>query len=419
MEEEALCPAAPAFDVNTALQALTQNALVTQQQLHLLQQAITRSTEGRCNIKLQPYNASRPEDFARFEEAARNAIRANNWQWPTAGYAILGALEGQAIDIARSAKPDDYNSTDDFLVALKELFVSPAHKQKAMVEFMTRIQRSGEDITVYHGLLKDLFERAFEPQERSDRQLINQFIAGMSHVEANKQLHMEQAAGRLPMDYKKVLIMASGFISQCQLMTQEAQRRAVGGRVEMASSYQPGVLPQPWVQPTPPLPQLPPPSSPFPAPVPMEIGAVSGPARWCEFHKVTTHNTTECRARKAQGGPPRSRPVQPTQRPRAPQYQPSAAAPPRTQPAATQRPIRSDTCGLCGQRGHWRFQCPSKQNPTSTNMVLQTFDDHTASAAEALANPASERATLVACRDHLQGLMTTLNSRLTGAYEEN
>jgi hypothetical protein len=52
-------------------------------------------------------------------------------------------------------------------------------------------------------------------------------------------------------------------------------------------------------------------------------------------------------------------------------------------------------------------------------MVLQTFDDHTASAAEALANPASERATLVACRDHLQGLMTTLNSRLTGAYEEN
>ncbi len=348
-----------------------QQAINADNRLHLqlLQQTIARPAEGRCNVKLPSFNASRPEEYSRFEQAARSAVKANNWQWPAAGHAIVSALEGTAMDMARSTKPEDYTTLEDFFTALRELFLSPSFKKKARAEFVTRIQRPGEDIAVFHGLLKDLWERAYESHERVESYLIDQFIAGISHSEANKQLHMENAAGRLPTDYKGVLVRALGVISACQLIAQEEQRRAAGGQVLMDSSYQHPAPVAPPVQT----------QTQWPAPVPMEIGAVTGRNKWCEFHRLPSHNTQECYGKKGMRAPSNRQWTRPPQGP--PMHNPRV---PDTQ-GPPKRLIRNSNCDNCGGIGHWRNQCPSSPQPRTnqrggnhqTNAVTNEIEDTT------------------------------------------
>jgi hypothetical protein len=390
--------------IHVVMQAMGQQQETAMGIQQLLQQSLTKPTETRCNIRMPTFNASRPEEYPRFEQAARDAICANRWTWPTAGYAIRSALEGKALDIAKSAKPESYPDCDSFLAALRDLFVSPDSRQKAYAQFMTRIQGPGEELAVYHSLLQDLWEKAFETQERSEARLINQFIAGLSHPEANKQLRMEQAVGRLPTDYRSVLIQASNITSQCSLIQQDAQRKAAGGRWSSDLSIQP---PTTWNRVE------------DQGPVPMEIGLVTNaevntvsfqgntstkycsfhnstthttqdcraqrpqgqsPTMWCSFHNVSTHNTSDCRVRQAQtNGQTNNRP-------------PNFSG--RTPPAGTSRPLQTginnkprfantrgpgpnptDKCSNCGGIGHWRAQCPTNSS-TSRQHQTNTVEEH-------------------------------------------
>lgn len=373
-------PAAANMD-SVLVQTLVQNmhqqqeaTLAIQQNMHLLQQVMARPTGGKCNVRLTSFSASHLEEYSRFEQTARNAIKANNWSWPAAGYAIKGALEGVALDVARSTEPEDYNNLEEFLAALRELFLTPAFKRKARADFLTRIQRPGEDIAVFHGILKDLWERAYEQSERNENHLIEQFIAGMTHREANKQLHMDNAVGNLPTKYKDVLVRASSIISECQIIEQEERRRAASGHGEAERN------PSLWLQaaPAPPAPT----PSPFPPPVPMEIGAVTGPSRWCEFHRSTTHNTKDCRAKNNQQLPTNRTGFRPGQHPTATRTQAQGTrtqtSGPRPQAINTWKP-RGDRCSNCGGLGHWKAQCPSapggRTNPKGmthqTNVVME------------------------------------------------
>jgi hypothetical protein len=184
--------------------------------------------------------------------------------------------------------------------------------------------------------------------------LINQFIAGLAHPEAHRQLRMEQAANRLPTDYKGILVQASNIVSQCQLIQQDAQRRAAGGQWDKNSlQQQPPALSWPK-----------PPEPPFPAPVPMEIGAVSYQPQWCAFHWTRTHNTNDCVARKMQM--PR-RPPGSGNGPRPTGNSSRFQMPPSTNRFSTRSwtPRRGNNqtptvpeCWTCGEPGHRRTECP-------------------------------------------------------------
>ncbi len=384
--------------LHVVMQAMGQQQETTLGLQHLLQQTIARPTETRCNVKMPSFNASNPEDYPRFEQAARDAICANRWPWPAAGYAIRSAFEGKALDIARSANPDNFQDTDSFLKALRELFVSPDSKQRAYAQFMARVQAPGEELAVFHSLLQDLWEKAFDKQEQSVPRLIEQFISGLSHQETSTQLRMELANNRLPNDYRGVLIQASNIISQYSLIQQDARRKATGGRWPTSFGIPPSSN---WNRPN------------EQGPVPMEIGSVNNtnvnaisnpnfnstkwcafhnsnthsgrdcraqqnrPQRtlWCSYHNSPTHNTNDCRMRQAQpNGQPNSRPTSFSGR----NPPPGTSRPLQTGIANKPRnsgPTATDKCNNCGGIGHWRTQCPSKAVPSAqhrTNAVEES-----------------------------------------------
>ena len=381
-------PALTTQDLANVMQTMAQAVTITQQQMALQTQP-TGGSGGRYNVRMPSFNASQPDEYTRFERATRIALKANDLHWPKAAFAILAAFEGVALDIASTIKPESYDDTEGFLTALRELFTSPAGKNQARAEFATRIQRPGEDIMVFHGLLRDLFERAYEPQERVESHLVDCFIAGITHREAHKQLHMDRNSGHLPADYQGILVRAKGIIAQCKVIEQEVRRQMAGGQVGMDHYQQPTS----WAQ-----------AAPLPnrsAPEPMEIGAVgavSGPAKWCEVHRTNTHYTRDCRARKAQMG--HDAPVQNwpnhgaarqtghSEGPRNPGYgnqKPTAWKPNRNRGQNT----TNSRCNNCGGAGHWRAQCPS---PKAT----QGGQDHRTNAVEEArpseANPAAHAA---------------------------
>jgi hypothetical protein len=45
--------------------------------------------------------------------------------------------------------------------------VSPAYQEKARSAFLARIQKPRENIIAYHGVLKTLFEKAYQADERA------------------------------------------------------------------------------------------------------------------------------------------------------------------------------------------------------------------------------------------------------------
>ena len=321
-----------------------------------------------CNVKLPKYDGTDTQ-FHRFEQGCRNAVQANRWGWPSAGFAVLSALEGSAVDIARSVVPTDYTDLDAFMVALRQLYVSPAFKRKARSEFLTRLQRNGESPTAFHGELKMLFDLAYDPAERNAGQLIEQFVAGLSHRKAYEQLHLMSAGGNLPTgtnpgDYKDVLVLCLSLIAQYDIMEQEQKRRENGGRGEIERLHL-----------APPLPAAYAPATYIAGPVPMEIGAVG--EKFCNFHKSSTHDTKECKALQQgrNAGPGRNvgydRPTrQYGPRPNQPQGRPTqgrsttTSTGPKTQGDREKRqPGQTDQCLNCQGFGHFAAQCPSAKYP--------------------------------------------------------
>lgn len=354
-------------DMTNALQAIVQGMQGTQLEIQQLAQASRKPPEGRCNVRIPTFDASQPEEYFRFERAARIALQANELQWPRAAYALLAAFQGVALDIASTIDVEAYNSTTEFMKALRELFTSPAGKNQARADFLTRTQRPGEDIMVFHGIMRDLFERAYESNERVEGHLIDCFIAGITHREAHEQLHMDKISGNLPTNYQGILVRAKAIIAQRKVIELERRRQAGAGQVGIEQFYRsnPSGAPMPPVAPQ------------FPAPVPMEIGAVTAPMMWCEFHQRSSHNTRDCIAKKNQENSPHHRTLSGNQRGRGGNYnnqrgqtRPDATRSNASTPGAraargrgTRQPNRTDQCGNCKGWGHFRAQCPSTSEP--------------------------------------------------------
>jgi hypothetical protein len=99
-------------------------------------------------------------------------------------------LRHRAADIGRAlhGKEAEYATLDLFLDKLRQLFVSPAYREKARACFLSRKQGGDETIIVYHGVLNALYDAAYAPEDRQVAALVRQFTAGLRNPEIVKQL---------------------------------------------------------------------------------------------------------------------------------------------------------------------------------------------------------------------------------------
>ena len=321
--------------------------------------AVGPGATPRYNIKFDTFafdGVDPQAEFDRFEQNVKMVATVMKYKVPEVCSAILGQMRGKAADIARSliGTEDEYRDLDEFMHRLRSLFVSPAYQEKARSAFLARIQKPRENIIAYHGVLKTLFEKAYQGTERNEITLIRQFIAGLRNAQINERLHLDQ-----PRSYQDALDRALYLEGTYEVIAIEAKRREQNG-------------------------QTPAPTHPLPigrGDV-MDIGALghrSGtrPAyRGNRGNKRPTFNTQRGRfvqankrtfgSNQIRGSPPQNRYRTTPARGNYNSYRGYARSfgnnrSPNWKPR-TPKPQATDGCYVCGDKGHWAKESPNKQS---------------------------------------------------------
>jgi hypothetical protein len=149
-------------------------------------------TTPKYNLKFDTFtfeSADPQAEFDRFEQNVKMVATVMKYRAPEVCSAVLGQMRGKAADIARSliGTEDEYRDLDEFMLCLRSLFVSPAYQEKARSAFLARIQKPRENIIAFHGVLKTLFEKAYQGEERNEITLIRQFVAGLRNSQINER----------------------------------------------------------------------------------------------------------------------------------------------------------------------------------------------------------------------------------------
>ena len=216
-----------------AIQEQQQRIVQLTQQMQALQGQLNVQPGAaivRWNLKFDTFSFEGPspaQDYDRFEQNCRMVSRVMGYQVPDVCFAILGQLRGKAADMGRSliGTEGDYANIDAFFTRLRSLFVSPAYQEKARSAFLSRIQQPGESVIAFHGILRALWENAYQVAERQEINLIRQFIAGLQDPRINERLHLTPQP-----NYNAALEEALRLEGTYEVIKIEAQRRSQNGK---------------------------------------------------------------------------------------------------------------------------------------------------------------------------------------------
>lgn len=167
---------------------------------------------------LPEYNGE-ADKFDDFAFRAKMALKASNCNPPSSLYAIMAALNGSAVAMAKTlfVKIPDFDNNDDFFKDLRKIFVSPAHIAISRAKFERRIQQPYEKLATYHGLLKSLFMESYESDEiKSDTILIDKFISGLRNPRLRSKMLDLKVIDLHPKSYEECLTRAMGFMAQSE-----------------------------------------------------------------------------------------------------------------------------------------------------------------------------------------------------------
>jgi hypothetical protein len=213
------------------------------------------------------------DDFQGWSFHVEMQLTASGLNPPHSLYLILGALRGPALHIARVVQPEilSYRTHEAFLYKLKTLFVSPAHKEQARAAYERRVQGKREGIRVYHGLLLQLYNDAFGPEERRETDLIQHFIAGIQVRSLVRKIHDLKVIDKYPPSYPSALDICLHYMAEDERIDLESHRLQSRGYQAANSDfgYKRGQN----------------------RPEPMDIGA-------CKLHPNAKHTNAECRMQK-------------------------------------------------------------------------------------------------------------------------
>ena len=206
--------------------------------MQLLQRPESRK---RSEIKFESFDGKGGDSaFMLWSVHVKMVLKSLDLEPPHSLYAIMGALRGDALNIAQTLeeKIPTFTSNESFLAALKNLFVSPAHKHKARADFERRVQNKGESVKVFHGLLLQLFNDSFEEAEREIRQsdLIDHFVAGLRSKQIRAKLHDLKIIDLYPQTYSKALDLVLFYQAEKERIELEEARLNMGGRLPPSES---------------------------------------------------------------------------------------------------------------------------------------------------------------------------------------
>jgi hypothetical protein len=184
----------------------------------------------KYNLKLSTFSFEGADvllEFDRFEQHTRFVCAVQGYEPPAVFTAILACLRGRAADIARClvGKEREFTTLDQFFIRLRTLFLSPQFKEKAKSLFLTKIQAEKESVISYHGVLRTLWSKAYDDEERRETVLINQFISGLRHKKIREHLHLTP-----PANYDQALTEAIRLEGTYDLILLEDRRIAHQGQ---------------------------------------------------------------------------------------------------------------------------------------------------------------------------------------------
>jgi hypothetical protein len=299
----------PSITMEQVLTAISQTNSIASTALQSL------SGGRKKDVKLDTFDGKESSNFLQWSFHVDMTLKSVDLKPPHSLYAIMGALRGQALDIARNLQNQiyTYESNATFLAALKILFVSPAHKHQARAQYEQRVQGKGESIKVFHGLLQQLHNDAFDIEDRREPDIINHFVAGLRDRSLRLNVHNLNVIGHFPDTYSKVLDICLYYMAEKERVDIETLRLNTGNPIvqKTTSHISNGVEP-------------------------MEIGS-------CRIHKEASHSDSECFTQKQRSKKTIGIVANNTS---------------QTKHFATKNfAKKTDVCKRCKKTGHWANTC--------------------------------------------------------------
>jgi hypothetical protein len=221
--------------IESILQTIAHNNQILSEQVAKTLSSFPTHGESKKTggVRLDTFSNHEGESYEQWAFHVEMSLQAKELHPPQSIYTILGALRGQALDIGRSLKEQitHYSSNQDFLTALRSLFVSPAHQHQARALFERRIQEKGESVKVFHGLLLQLFNDAFNDKERREADIIDHFVSGLQDRNIRSKLHDLRVINMFPATYTKVLDICLYYMAEKEKIAIEDGRIRSGGYV--------------------------------------------------------------------------------------------------------------------------------------------------------------------------------------------
>ena len=253
-------------------------------------------------------------------------LKAKKLEPPQSLYLILGALDGPALDMCRdlSEKVSNYKTNEEFFEVLKEKFVSPAHTSIAKVNFERRCQEPKEDIKIYHGLLRSLYNDAYEVKERRENVLIERFLLGIRDKSLRQRVSELRIVNQLPTDYDGVLNKALQYLAERErFSTMENFQRRFTNPNHPQQHHGSNSMEEP-----------------------MEIGS-------CRLHKGAKHSDSECYSQKKKSNNSNSNYSNNN----------NNNSNHNSNPGRKQGVAGNGKCFKCGKEGHFAKSCKNQENP--------------------------------------------------------
>lgn len=171
-------------------------------------------------------------DFETWEQRIRLVCGAQGYIYnETLIQAILALFKGRAALMVRSLGHDiaELGTLDILLGRLRQIFVSPAYRDKARAAFHGHTQQKGESLLAFWATLQSLYDRAFDANDRNERILIRQFVSSIANEEIMKQLLLQNNEDAT---YQEVLDEAMRIEGTLELVQLHKIRLAHGGQMQ-------------------------------------------------------------------------------------------------------------------------------------------------------------------------------------------